>query len=113
MSTAFLPRSLSIPRFDLPRIEPANLTGPFYEDGSVIVTYDYRSIPHHDPVKPDHMIVGVLEAGTYSVKWTVGAKNLARRAEGILRLEVRHEETPEPARVETLHQLLGLLRVEA
>jgi hypothetical protein len=95
------------PRFEPPNV---NLTGPFYEEGSVVVRYDYRSIPHHDPVKPDPFLIAIPEPGAFEVRWAVGAKNLSRPAEGILHLEVRHEEPDPSVRMTNLVDLLSAHR---
>lgn len=90
----------------LPDVSPPNLTGPFYEDGSVVVRYDYRSLPHHDPVKPDSLVVSIEDPGAYVIRWTVGARNLPQRAEGTLDLGIRHLEA-DAAPVKTLGELLN------
>ena len=41
------------------RLKPPNLTGPFYEEGSLVVRFDYQAIPHHDPITTPGFIVGV------------------------------------------------------
>ncbi len=105
----FLLPQLQVPTLDIPRVKPPNLTGPFYEDGSVRVKYEYRSIPHHDPVKPEPFVISVPEPGRYTVHWSVGAKNLPRPAEGVLLLEVRHDSTPEEP-IRTLRDLLAAMR---
>jgi hypothetical protein len=96
----------------LPDIEPPNLTGPFYEEGSVVARYDYRSLPHHDAVKPDPLVVAVSDAGAYVIRWTVGARNLPQRVEGTLDLEIRHLEAEE-APVKTLADLLNAGRAHS
>jgi hypothetical protein len=75
-----------------PSIEPLNFTGPFYEDGSVVVRFDYGVIPHHDPLETDTFRIAVPEPGNYTVNWSVHAANLTRPAEGALVLELRYEE---------------------
>jgi hypothetical protein len=80
-----------------PEIAPINLrrdhSGPTYRSGSLEVTYEYASLPHHDVVELDTFVVGMPEAGIYQVRWTIGAKNLVHLEEGTLDVEIIHEET--------------------
>jgi hypothetical protein len=80
----------------MPDVKPINFkrdhSGPNYREGSLTVSYDYDSLPHHDTVELDHFIVGIPEPGTYAVRWTIGAKNLVRLEEGTLEVEVIHED---------------------
>jgi hypothetical protein len=78
----------------IPNVRPLNLShsGPHYEDGSLKVSYDYRSLPHHETIILDPCVVAVPEPGVYEVRWTIGAKNLAHLEEGSLQLEVKHEQ---------------------
>jgi hypothetical protein len=103
-----VPASLLAPQ---PRLQPPrpNLTGPFYEDGSLVVRFDYSAIPHHDPFQTDTFVVGVPEPGIYDVAWSIGAKNLALPEKGTLRLAVRHEDPP-AGTINTLDSLLDIGR---
>jgi hypothetical protein len=99
----------------MPRLEPPSFdfdrNGPFYDDGSVGIRFEYDAVPHHDPVMTDDFIVGIPEPGLLEVPWTFGAKNLPALATGLLRVEVEHEKPPlEP--VTTLRELLELARGE-
>lgn len=90
-------------------INPISLrkrSGPFYEDGSLNVRFEYDAIPHHDPLRTENFIVGVPESGVFVVEWTLGAANLARPATGVLHLEVQHEQ-PAPEPIVTLAELLN------
>jgi hypothetical protein len=102
---------LFAPRIDLPRLDldPPNLNGPFYDDGSLVVSFTYKAIPHHDPIRTDWFIVGVPESGTFEVEWRIGAKNLVAPATGSLMLEVRHEP-PNGEEIKTLPALVNLAR---
>lgn len=84
-----------------------NLTGPFYEDGSVKVRFEYASIPHHDPFNTDPFLIRIPEAGTFTIGWSVHASNLLRPQEGSLELAVVWDE-PDPTPIGTLEQLLAL-----
>jgi hypothetical protein len=92
-------------RLSVPEIELSDRSGPFYEDGSVTVRFEYPAVPHHDPLKTEIFLVGIPESGLFSIDWTIGAKNLARPETGTLTLEVRHTD----AQVETVSTLRGLL----
>lgn len=88
----------------IPHVPEFNRHGPFYDDGSLLVRF-YYTIPHHDPLTTDLVLVGVPEPGVFSVDWTIGASNLAQPATGTLTLTVEHPPAPsEP--VTTLADLL-------
>jgi hypothetical protein len=85
----------------LPDIRPINFnpdhSGPHYKKGSLEITYNYDSLPHHDPVELAPFVVGIPQSGRYNVRWTIGAKNLVRLEEGMLEVEVIHEDAhPDP-----------------
>jgi hypothetical protein len=89
-----LGRAPYIPR--IPDIAPINFqrdhSGPHYRNGSLEVSYDYDSLPHHDTVELDPFLVGIPESGVYTVRWTIGAKNLVHLEEGTLQVEIIYEE---------------------
>jgi hypothetical protein len=87
-------------------LKPPNLTGPFYEDGSLLVRFDYAAIPHHDPITTPGFIVGVPLEGEMSVPWTIHASNLPRPAEGSLLVDIRYEP-PKADPITTLDELVG------
>jgi hypothetical protein len=74
-----------------------NRSGPRYEEGSLTVRYEEKSIPHHEPVELPVMLVGVPAPGLYDVDWSIGANNLATLEKGVLQLEVRHEVADQEA----------------
>jgi len=80
----------------IPNIAPINFqrdhSGPHYRKGSLEVSYDYDSLPHHDTVELDPFVVGIPESGVYTVRWTIGAKNLVHLEEGTLQVEIIYEE---------------------
>lgn len=88
--------------FELPN---PNSSGPHYEDGSVRVSFWERTLPHHDTVRLDTIVVGVPEPGVYDVDWSIGAKNLAHLEQGTLQLEVKHEEQ-DPTPLTTIGELV-------
>lgn len=99
-----LPHSAST---DPARFHRPTRRGPFYEEGSLRVVFEFDEVPHHEPIETEAFEVGIPEPGQFPVKWRVGAANLSRPEEGTLYLEVRHEEAPP---VETLVDLLNAAR---
>jgi hypothetical protein len=92
-------------RYELPNIH-INRNGPFYESGSLNVRFDY-TVRQHDPVTTDSFVVGVPGPDVFDVGWRITAKNLPRPEEGVVTLDVRHEEAA-VAPVSTLDALLAL-----
>jgi len=93
------PRTIPTPKIPNP-------TGPFYEDGSLTVRFEYPTIPHHDPFETPMFLVGVPGEGSFTVGWTVHAANLSRPVEGSLEMEV-HYEAPGDQSLTTLVDLFG------
>jgi hypothetical protein len=76
---------------------PSDHSGPHYKKGSLEVSYRYVSLPHHEPVVLDWLVVGIPEPGSYDICWTIGARNLPSLEEGTLQLKVEYDEpSPEP-----------------
>jgi hypothetical protein len=97
---------------DIRPISLPNPDDPFYEDGSVLVRFNYGSIPHGDPFDSRTFFVRCEAPGKYAVPWTIHAANLPQPAKGELVLEVQDQEantTP----ITTLAGLLGEGRPES
>ena len=102
-----VPQPIHIPKPDLP-----NLVGPFYEEGSVKVQFDFESIPHADPFKTPAFSVWCDKPGTYVITWTVHAANLSQPERGELVCEIRDEE-PDETPISALADLLTERRTES
>jgi hypothetical protein len=106
-----LSRALTAPGLRMPTFNPPNINfnGPFYDDGSVTVRFEYKSVQHHDPLESELFTLAIPQAGTYEADWIVHAKNLPQPVRGVFTVNVM-DESPSAEPVCTLQGLLALVR---
>jgi hypothetical protein len=97
----FLVQPMSFPDFigrGLGSIEPiappGNVSGPDFEEGSVLVKYTVAQILHNVPEdnRDESLLVSFMKPGTWEIPYEVHARNLQAHRTGLLRIEAIYDE---------------------